>query len=212
MNQLHAPVKYRFGRISVLTLLILCALTLSLTGCDGGVGEVAAVDGVATDAAATAAADVAAETAADAVTETAIAGTSDVLLEFGSETIDAEPFIAVVEAPVGAEDLTAGLSAKNAADDTTITELDNETSGELQMIAMTTRSIYQAEAAFLDLQHKRLILKAIEKKGEAPTWGFFGLGDKVVSDLQQAKRLEFTAADSTPRFFTQQEPVGNTGQ
>jgi len=30
-------------------------------------------------------------------------------------------------------------------------------------------------------------MKAIEKRGEAPTWGFFGLGDKAFSDLEQKK-------------------------
>jgi len=35
MNQLYAPVTYRFGGISVLTLLILCALAVGLMGCDG---------------------------------------------------------------------------------------------------------------------------------------------------------------------------------
>jgi hypothetical protein len=51
------------------------------------------------------------------------------------------------------------------------------TTGELQMVALTTRSIYQAERAFLDVQHNRLIVKAIEKRGDAPSWGFFRLFD-----------------------------------
>jgi hypothetical protein len=136
--------------ISLIALPVLCALAVGLMGCDGGVGEVAAVDAVATDAAATAATDVAAESAADAVTETAIAGSSDLLLDICSETIDAEPYIPALEIPDDAEDVAAGLSALSPSANTTITELDNETTGQLQM-AITTRCIYRAEAAFLDV-------------------------------------------------------------
>jgi hypothetical protein len=92
MNQFHVPVAYRFSLINLFALLILCALALSFMGCDGGVGEVAAVDAVATDAAATAATDVAAEAAADAVTETAIAGSTDIALDVGGDISTVEPF------------------------------------------------------------------------------------------------------------------------
>jgi hypothetical protein len=211
MNQIHTPGSYRLSAMSLLALLISCALALSVMGCDGGVGEAVAVD-AASDAAATAATDVAAETAADAVTETAIAGSSDLLLDIGGETIDAEPFIPALEAPDDAEDLAAGLSVPSPSANTTITEFDNETTGELQMMAITTRCIYRAEAAFLDVQHKRLIIKAIEREGEAPTWDSLRLGDKWVSDLEKAKALDFTAADGTPRFFVHGKPAGSAGQ
>ncbi|MDP9174595.1 MAG: hypothetical protein M3O30_12125 [Planctomycetota bacterium] len=194
-----SKVFHRFSGIRLLTLLILCALALSNMGCDGGVGEVAVVDGVATDAAATAAADAAAETAADAVTETAIAGSTDIALDLGGDIATVEPFGPALEAGDSAEDMVAGLSSAEP-DGTTITELDNKT-GDLQMVTLTTRSIYQAEKAYLDVQHNRLIMQAIEKRGDAPTWGCFKLGDKAVSDLQQAKKIEFTGSDGNPVVF-----------
>ena len=198
--------------INLIALLVMCALAVGLLGCDGGVGEVAAVDAVATDAAATAATDVAAETAADAVTETAIAGSSDLLLDIGSETVDVEPYIPALEVPDDAEDLAAGLSATSPSANTTFTEFDNEATGELQVIAITTRCLYRAEAAFLDVQHKRLIVKAIEREGEAPTWDSLRLGDKWMSDLEKAKALDFTTADGTSRFFVHGKPAGSPGQ
>jgi hypothetical protein len=212
MSELDTTATYRFPWISLSILMILCALAVGLMGCDGGVGEVAAVDAVATDAAATAATEVAAETAADAVTETAIAGSSDLLLDIGSEAIDVEPYIPALEVPDDAEDLAAGLSAPSASANTTITELDNETTGKLQMMAITTRCIYRAEAAFLDVQHKRLIIKAVEREGEAPTWDSLRLGDKWVSDLEHTKKLEFTAGDGVPKYFVHGNPAGSTGQ
>jgi hypothetical protein len=69
------------------------------------------------------------------------------------------------------------------------------------MVALTTRSIYRAERAFLDVQHNRLIVQAIEKRGDAPSWGFFKLGDKVVSELEQTKQLKFTGSDGSPMVF-----------
>jgi hypothetical protein len=197
--------------INLFALLVLCALVLSLAGCDGGVGEVAAIDGAASDAAATAATDVAAETAADAVTETAIEGSTDIALDLDGEILAVEPFSTALEMGDSEENLAAGLSGVGP-DGTTIMELNDKTTGDLQMVAMTTRSLFQAEAAFLDVQHKRLILKAIEREGEAPTWDYYDLGDRPLSDLQQTKKLEFTAADGTPRFFTQQKPAGSAGQ
>src|ERR1700691_3340552 len=92
MNQFHVPVVYRVSGISLLTLLVLCALASSIMGCDGGVGEVAAVEGVATDAAGAAATDVAAQAAADAVTEAAIAGSTDIALDVGGDISTVEPF------------------------------------------------------------------------------------------------------------------------
>jgi len=200
MNQHHTPVSYRFSGISLLTLLVLCALALSNIGCDGGVGEVAVVDGVATDAAAAAAADVTAETVADAVTETAIAESTDVALDLGGDIVTVESFGPALEIGDSSEDMVAGLSSAEP-DGTTITELDNKSSGDLQMVALTTRSIFQAEKAFLDVQHNKLVMQAIEKRGEAPTWGSFKLGDKAVRDLQQTKKIEFTGADGKPVVF-----------
>ena len=201
---------YSVSGINLLALPVLCALVLSIAGCDGGVGEAVAVD-AASDAAATAATDAAAGTAADAVTESAIAGSMDVALDLDGEILAVEPFSTALEMGDSDENLVAGLSGVGP-DGTTIMELNDKTTGNLQMVAMTTRSLFRAEAAFLDVQHKRLILKAIEREGEAPTWDYYDLGDGALTDLQQAKKLEFTAADGTPRFFTQQKLAGSTGQ
>jgi hypothetical protein len=174
MNQSHTPVTNWFGEIGLLTLLILCALAFTDLGCDGGVGEVAAVDEVATEAAAAAAADIAAETAADAVTETAIAGSADVALDLAGDIVTVAPFTPALDGADSAEDMVVGFSEADP-DGTSVTELDSKTTGDLQLVAITTRSIYQVERAYLDVQNKRLILKAIETRGEAPTWGSFGL-------------------------------------
>jgi hypothetical protein len=203
MDHFHAPFTHRFSGIGLSTLLILCGLTLSNMGCDGGVVEVAAVDEVVADAATTAAADITAETAADAVTESAIAGTTDVALDLGGDIATVEPFTRALETGDTAGDFAVGLSAADP-DGTTITELDDRTDGDLQTVAMTTRSIYRAEAAFLDVQQKRLIVQAIEKRGNAPTWGFFRLGDKAVSDLEQTKKLKLTGSDGSPMVFEHQ--------
>lgn len=189
----------QFSSVNLLTVLILCALTFGIMGCDGGVGEVAVIDAAATDAAAAAATDVAADAAADAVTETAIAGSTDIALDLGGDIATVEPFNTVLESGDGAEDMAVGLSATNS-DGATVSELDNK-AGDLQMIAMTTRSVFHAEAAFLDVQNKRLILKAVENRGEAPVWGSITLGDKVISDLEQTKKLKFTGADGSPTTF-----------
>jgi hypothetical protein len=89
-------------------------------------------------------------------------------------------------------------------DGTSVTELDSKTTGDLQLVAITTRSIFQAGKTFLDVQNKRLILQAIENEGEAPTWGFFRLSDKGVIDLEQTKKLEFTGSDGSPIIFERQ--------
>jgi hypothetical protein len=196
--------------INLFTLFVLCALVLSIAGCDGGVGEAVAVD-AASDAAAIAATDVAAETAAEAGTETAIVGSTDVALDLDGEILAVEPFSTALEMGDSDANLVAGMSGVGP-DGTTIMELNDKTTGNLQMVAMTTRSLFRAEAAFLDVQHKRLILKAIEREGEAPTWDYYDLGDGALSDLQQAKKLEFTGADGTPKYFTQRKPAGSTGQ
>jgi hypothetical protein len=201
MNQFSTPVFLRFRGTNVLTLLMLVALALSVMGCDGGVGEVAVVDGVASEATAAAATDILADTAADAVTETAIAGSTDIALDLGGDISTVEPFSAASEADGSSEELVAGLSATDDDDGTTVTELDDKATGDLRLVALTARSVFLAEAAFLDVQHKRLILKAVEKKGDAPTWGSFQLGKKVVSDLEQTKRLKFTGADGNPKVF-----------
>ncbi|HEX4053860.1 MAG TPA: hypothetical protein VHX86_06315 [Tepidisphaeraceae bacterium] len=200
MNEFHVPVAYRISGISLLILLVLCALASSIMGCDGGVGEVAAVDAVATDAAATAATDVAAEAATAAVTETAIAGSTDIALDVGGDISTVEPFSSALGAGDGAGDMAVGLSGADP-DGSTITELNNHTTGELQMVALTTRSIYRVEKAFLDVQHNRLIVQAIEKRGDTPSWGFFKLGDKAVSELERTKQLKFTGSDGSPMIF-----------
>lgn len=173
--------------INLFVLPVFCALMLSIAGCDGGVGEAVAIDA-------------AAESAADAVTMGAIAGSTDVALELDGEMFAVEPFSSEVEMSDPVENLIPGLSGVSP-DDTTVTELDDKASGELRLIALTTRSIFRAEAAFLDAQNKRLIVKATETRGAAPTWGFFSLGDKIVSDLQQTKRFEFTGADGSAKYF-----------
>jgi hypothetical protein len=185
--------------INLCVLPVFCALVLSLAGCDGGVGEAVVVE-AASDATATAATGGAAESAADAVTVSAIAGSTDVSLDLDGEMLAAEPFSTALEMSDPVENLIPGLSGAGP-DDAVVTELDDKNTGDLRMIAMTVRSIFSAEAVFLDAQNKRLIVNAVETRGAAPTWGFFSLGDKVVSDLQQTKRLEFTGADGSPKVF-----------
>ena len=50
INRVCTPVTFQFRSVSFLIPPILCAMALSIAGCDGGVGEVAAADAVATDA------------------------------------------------------------------------------------------------------------------------------------------------------------------
>jgi hypothetical protein len=78
INRVCTPVTFQFRSVSFLIPPILCAMALSIAGCDGGVGEVAAADAVATDATAIATAEIAAEAAVDAVSKTAIAGSMDI--------------------------------------------------------------------------------------------------------------------------------------
>ena len=200
MNQSHTSVTNWFGEISLLVLLILCALALTNMGCDGGIGEAVAVDEVAADAAAAAAGDVAAETVAEAVTETAVAGSTDVALDLAGDIVTVAPFTAALDGIDSAEDMVVGFSEADP-DGTSVTEFDSKATGDLQLIAITTRSIYQVEKAYLDVQNKRLILKAIETRGEAPTWGSFGLGDQAVKDLSRTKKLELTGSDGSPAVF-----------
>jgi hypothetical protein len=200
MNRTYTSVTYWLGEISVLTLLVLCALALSNMGCDGGIGEAVAVDEVAADAAAVAAGDVAGETVADAVTETAIAGSTDVALDLAGDMVTVAPFTAALDGVDSAEEMVVGLSEADP-DGTSVTEFNGRTTGDLQLIAITTRSIFQVEKAYLDVQNKRLIVQAIEKRGEAPVWGSFGLGDKAVSDMARTKKLELTGTDGRPMVF-----------
>jgi hypothetical protein len=175
-------------------------LAVSNLGCDGGVGEAVAVDEVAADAAAAAAADAAAETTTAVVTETAIEGSTDVVLDLAGDLATVAPFTTALDGVDGAEDMVVGLSEADA-DGTSVTEFNGKTTGDLQLIAVTTRSIYQVEKAYLDVQNKRLILKAIENRGEAPTWGSFGLGDQAVKDLSRTKKLEVTGSDGSTMVF-----------
>jgi len=110
-----------------------------------GVGEAAAVDEAATDAAATAEAVV--EIGADVVTETAIAGSTDVALDLGSDVSVVEPFSAAFGAGEGAEWLVAGLSAADT-ESTTITELDDQATSELRMVALTTQAFTRRNQPF----------------------------------------------------------------
>ena len=176
MSRFHTPGVHRFNGVSLLTLPILCAFALSLTECDRGVGEVAAIDGAASGAAAAAATDVAAEATADAVTETAIAGSTDIALGIEGDVATVEPFSVALKADDCAEGTVVGVSGVGS-DGTTIAELDNKVTGDLRMVAMTTRAIYDARRAFLGVQHKRQVVQAVEKRGQAPVWGHFTLGD-----------------------------------
>jgi hypothetical protein len=179
-----------------MTLLILCALAVSNMGCDGGVVEAAAVDEVAADAAAAAAA----EATTAVVTETAIEGSTDVVLDLAGDLVTVEPFAPALEGGEGAEDMVVGFGTADP-DGMSVTELDSKTTGDLQLVAITTRSIYQAEKAFLDVQNKRLILQEIENRGEAPSWGFFRLNDTEVSELERTKKLALTGSAGSPKVF-----------
>jgi hypothetical protein len=108
--------------------------------------------------------------------------------------------------------MVTGLTATDPGDGTTITELNNRGTDELQMVELTTRSIYRVEEAFLDAQQKRLMVRAIEKRGDAPTWGFFRLSDSAVRDLQQTKKFSFTAADGNSVTFVPRISSGTSFQ
>jgi hypothetical protein len=200
MNRSHTSAAFWFGEIRLLSLVILCVLAVSNMGCDGGVGEAVAVDEVAADAAATAATDAAADVATAVVTETAIEGSTDVALDLAGDLVTVEPFTPALDGIDNAEDVAVVLSEADP-DGTSVTEFNAKATGELQLMAITTRSIFQVEKAYLDVQNKRLIVQAIENRGEPPTWGFFKLGDKAVSDLQRTKQLELTGSEGKPMVF-----------
>jgi hypothetical protein len=176
---------------SSLVILLSSALLLGLAGCDGGVGEAVVAD-AACDAGATAATEV--------VTESAITGSTDIALDLGGEIFAVEPLSTALDFGDSEADLVLGASG-GAPDGTMIAELNSKTTGAIQMIALTTRSIFQAEAAYLDVRNKRLLLKAVETRGAVPTWGQFALDDKVVRDLQQSRTLKFTGTDGNPKVF-----------
>jgi hypothetical protein len=66
---------------------------------------------------------------------------------------------------------------------------------------MTTQNCYEVEQLYLDVEHRRLIFKAIEKRGEPADWVFFRLSSKFTSDMEQAKKLELTTGDGARRIF-----------
>jgi hypothetical protein len=193
-------------------LLVLSGLALGIAGCDGGAAEFAAVDAtaadagaaVATDAAATAATDTAATGAADAagevITETAIAGSSDVLLTVGNETIEAEPFVVAVDAGDSASDLVSGWTME-VPNGTTLAELNDKATGQLQMLAVTTRAIYEVHRLYLDVQRSRVIMEATVHKGDLPTWGQFPISDRLLKDLETTKKLDFTGTSGTSQIL-----------
>jgi hypothetical protein len=66
---------------------------------------------------------------------------------------------------------------------------------------MTPHAVYEVEQLYLDAQHRRLILKAIEKQGEPANWGFFRLSGAFTNTIKQVKKLELTTGDGARRIF-----------
>jgi len=196
-------------------LLILCVFVVHYAGLAGGAGKATGGDAAAKDAAGTATTDSAAKDAAatattgsaavaptdDAVTVTAIAGSPDVILSFADETVNATPFIPDFRPEDDTGNLVEGQSGVDSNEVATARELYDATTGQLRALAMTPQAVYEVEQLYLDAQHRRLIFKAIEKRGEPADWGFFRLSGKFTTDMEQAKKLELTNGDGTRRIF-----------
>jgi hypothetical protein len=188
--------------INILALLILCVFVVHIAGFDGGTGKATAGEVAAKHAAtnATTGSSVAAA-ADDAVTETAIAGSPDVILRFSGETVNATPFIPDFRPKDDTGNLVEGQRRVDSNEVATATELYDGTTGQLRALSMTTQAVYEVEKLYLDAQHRRLILKAIEKREEPANWGIFRLSGKATTDMEQAKKLELTAGDGSRRIF-----------
>jgi hypothetical protein len=204
--------KYRLLiAINILALLILCVFATGFVF-HGGAGQATAgnvaaevataKDAVAKDTAATATTGSAAAPAADdAVTVTAIGGSPDVILSFAGETVNATPFILDYRPEDDTGNLVEGERGVDSNEVATARELYDGTTGQLRALAMTPQAVYEVEQLYLDAQHRRLIFKAIEKRGEPADWGFFRLSSKFTSDMEQAKKLELTTGDGARRIF-----------
>jgi hypothetical protein len=177
----------------VLLLLILSGLTLGTTGCQGGTGEVVAVDATANRVSLTAVKDVAAKAAV-------AARSSDVLLNLGKEKIEVEPFYPATEMGDSASNLVSGWGIV-FIDGTALVELNDKSSGELRMLEVTTPSIYELHGLYLDGQHGRVILNVTKRKGEASSWNHFTVSDRVLKDLQISKKISFTGGNGVTRFL-----------
>jgi hypothetical protein len=214
--------------INIVVLLILCVFVVRFVGFPGGAGqatarnvapEVATAD-VATvkdatpkDATATATTGSAvAAPADDAVTVTAIAGSPDVILSFAGESVNATPFIPDYRPADDTGNLVEGQSGVDSNEVATARELYDATTSQLRALAMRPQGIYEVEQLYLDAQHRRLIYKAIEKRGEPADWGFFRLSSKFTTDMEQAKKLELTTGDGARRIFVLAGSSESSGQ
>lgn len=165
--------------INIVVLLILCVVVAYFAECHDGAGRgtagnVAAEDAAAKDATgkATIGSAVAA-TSDDAVAGTAIAGLPDVTLNFGGETVTVTPFIPDFRP----EDYARNLVEVQPGLDLDERELFDGTTGHLWAVSITTQAVYEVEEVYLDAQHRRLYLRAINKQGEPPSSGHFCLED-----------------------------------
>jgi hypothetical protein len=198
--------------INIGVLLILCVFVLHFAGFHGGAGQatagnVAAEVATAKDATredATAKATTGSAIAAptdDAVTVTAIAGSPDVILSFAGETVHATPFIPDFRPEDDTGNLVEGKSGLNSNEVGIARELYDGTTGQLRALSMTPQAVYEVEQLYLDAQHRRLILKDIEKQGEPANWDFFRLSGTLTTTMQQAKELELVTGDGARRIF-----------
>lgn len=89
----------------------------------------------------------------------------------------------------------------NSNEVATAIELYDGTTGQLRALSMPMQTVYEVDQLYFDVQHRRLILKAIEKRGEPANWDFFRLSGKFTTDMEQAKKLELTTGDGARRIF-----------
>jgi hypothetical protein len=193
--------------INILVLLILCVFAMRFAGWHGGAGEATAGNATAEEAAAknpavtsTSGSAVAAP-AEDAVCVTAISGSPDVILSFAGETVHATPFVPDFRPEDDTGNLVEKQSGINSNEVGTAKALYDGPTGQLRALSMTMQDVYEVEQLYLDAQHRRLIFKAIEKRGEPADWGFFRLSGKFTTDMEQAKKLELITGDGARWIF-----------
>jgi hypothetical protein len=132
---------------------------------------------------------------------TAISGSPDVILSFAGETVHATPFVPDFRPEDDTGNLVEKQSGINSNEVGTAKALYDGPTGQLRALSMTMQDVYEVEQLYLDAQHRRLIFKAIEKRGEPADWGFFRLSGKFTTDMEQAKKLELITGDGARWIF-----------
>jgi hypothetical protein len=163
--------------INIVALLILCVFVVHFAGFHGGAGQASAgnvaaevataKDATPKDAIAKATTGSAVAAAADdGVTVTAIAGSPDVILNFGDETVIATPFFRDFRAEDDARNHVEVHRGVGTDEFANAGELYDGTTHKLWGLSMTTQAAYEVEELYLDAKHNRLYVKAIVKQGE----------------------------------------------